>query len=99
MASQKLFDDAPPFPNDVQTARMSTISLASLTFGDEIGAKCVLDACQELGFFLLNLNGDVLGESLIKEIDELFGVMKEVMNLPEDVKEKYLHDIPKSFLG
>lgn len=49
--------------------------------------------------FLLDLHGDTLGETLIEEVDELFGVMKEIRNLPDDVKEKYLHNIPRSFLG
>ena len=99
MASPRLFDDVPPFPDDVPTASMATISLASLAAADESDGKAVLDACQQLGFFLLDLNGDPLGETLIMEIDELFGAMKEIMNLPQDVKEKYLHDIPRSFLG
>lgn len=99
MASDKLFEDIPPFPDDVPTASMSTISLASLNSGDEVTAKRLFDACQELGFFLLDLHDDALGETLIQEIDDLFGVMKEVMNLPDEEKEKYLHDIPRSFLG
>lgn len=99
MASNQLFQEIPPFPNNVPTASMSTIWLASLNSGDESSAKRLLGACQELGFFLLDLQGDALGETLIQEIDELFGVMTELINLPDEVKENFLHDIPRSFLG
>lgn len=99
MASQKLFDSVPPFPDNVPTARMSTVPLASLTSVDESSAKKVLGACQDLGFFLLDLAGDALGETVIGEVDELFEVMKQLMSLPQDEKMQYLHDIPRSFLG
>ncbi|KAL9106154.1 MAG: hypothetical protein Q9227_008802 [Pyrenula ochraceoflavens] len=99
MASEALFQQIPPFPEDVRTADMSTISLASLISGDAPSAKNMLEACQKLGFFLLDLRGDKLGEALSAEIDKLFAAGKEIMNLPHDVKEQYKHQIPKSFLG
>jgi isopenicillin N synthase-like dioxygenase len=99
MASHKSFQAQPPFPDDIPTASMSTISLASLNSGDEAAARGLLTACQELGFFLLDLNGDTLGSKLMEDIDQLFLVGKEVMNLPWPVKEQYLHDAPRSFLG
>ena len=78
---------------------MHTISLAGLRDGAQETARQVIAACQELGFFLLDLRGDDLGERMVGEIDQLFGVGKEVLSLPDEVKEEYLHDIPKSFLG
>jgi isopenicillin N synthase-like dioxygenase len=99
MASEKLFESIPAFPDDVPTAPMYTISLARLNSGDQSAAKSVLDACQELGFFLLDLRNDSLGESLINEIDNLFGAGKDIMDLPNEVKDKFQHDLPKSFLG
>jgi hypothetical protein len=99
MASYKLFKDVPPFPEDVATMPMRTISLADLRSGAQSTAQEVLLACQDLGFFLLALQGDELGDKMIEEIDELFDVGKDIMNLPDEVKQEYLHDIPKSFLG
>lgn len=99
MASEKLFEDVPPFPEDVATMPMHVISLADLRSGTQGTAQKVLAACQELGFFLLDLRGDGLGEGMMAEIDQLFGVGKHIMNLPDEVKQEYLHDIPKSFLG
>lgn len=99
MASHKSFEDMPSFPDDIPTASMSTISLASLNSEDEAAAKNLLAACQELGFFLLDLNGDELGEKLIEDIDQLFLIGKDIMDLPQAVKEQYPHNPPRSFLG
>lgn len=78
---------------------MSTISLARLSSGDEAAARSLLAACQELGFFLLDLSEDKSGKELVGDIDQLFSVGKEIMDLPVAVKEQYLHDAPRSFLG
>ncbi|ROW11900.1 hypothetical protein VPNG_04905 [Cytospora leucostoma] len=99
MASQKLFQAIPPFPDDLPTASMRTISLQSLKSGDEAAAASLMAACQELGFFLLDLDGDSLGNELINNIDQMFLAGKEIMNLPSGVKAHYLNDAPKSFLG
>lgn len=99
MASQKLFEAIPAFPDDILTASMSTISLARLNSGDEAAARSLLAACQELGFFLLDLSEDALGKELIEDIDQLFLVGKDIMDLPADVKEHYRNDYPRSFLG
>ncbi|KAI1074299.1 Clavaminate synthase-like protein [Whalleya microplaca] len=99
MASEKLFRDLPTFPDDVPVMPMSTISLANLRSGDIDTAQRVLDACQELGFFLLDLRGDQLGEIMMDEVDQLFDVGKNMMNMSDDIKQQYLHDIPRSFLG
>lgn len=99
MASEKLFERVPPHPDDLPTADMSVIPLSALNTGDEACAKKLLKACQEIGFFTVDLHGDSLGETMIPEIDELFGVMEKVMNLSEDVKAQYLISPPKSFFG
>lgn len=99
MASHKSFKDMPSFPDDIPTASMSTISLASLKSEDDAAARNLLAACQELGFFLLDLNGDKLGDKLIEDIDQLFLIGKHIMDLPLAVKEQYPHDPPRSFLG
>ncbi|KAJ8123483.1 hypothetical protein ONZ43_g582 [Nemania bipapillata] len=39
------------------------------------------------------------GRVLTEEIDKLFGVCQETFNLPEEVKQAYYHDIPRTFSG
>lgn len=99
MASEKVFDGVVPFPDDIPTAPLYTIPLADLRSGDGATAKNVLAACQELGFFLLDLRGDELGDKVVEEVEQLFNLGKDLMSLPQDVKEQYLHNPPKSFLG
>ncbi|KAJ8129509.1 hypothetical protein O1611_g4121 [Lasiodiplodia mahajangana] len=99
MASETLFSEIPPFPLDVPTAVLTTITLERLRSRDDEAEKDLLRACKEFGFFLLDLRGDDTGKVLIQEIDKLFAVCRETMNLPVDVKEAYEHDAPKSFLG
>ncbi|KAI0812858.1 Clavaminate synthase-like protein [Xylaria sp. FL0064] len=99
MASEALFKIIPPFPEDVPAASMSTISFGSLRQGDDQVEKDVLKACKEVGFFLLDLRGDELGTELIHEVDQLFHICEETLNLPDSIKEQHQNDIPRSFLG
>jgi isopenicillin N synthase-like dioxygenase len=101
MASPKLFGSLPPFPDDLQPiAEMATISLARLVSGSVSEAQAVLDACRKLGFFLLDLSGDPVGEEMIKEVDAVFEIVRETMDLKLEEKEKYNQDIPnKDFRG
>ncbi|KAI1137439.1 oxidoreductase [Hypoxylon sp. FL0543] len=99
MASERLFRQIPPFPDNVPTASMDTISLADLRSGNAATAKQIMVACQELGFFILDLHGDGLGEAVIEEIDQLFDLAKDLMSLPDEEKERYLSNPPESFLG
>ncbi|KAH9892307.1 oxidoreductase [Xylariomycetidae sp. FL2044] len=100
MASENVFQYLPPFPDDIPTAPLPTISLADLrSTGNEAAARSLLAAGQTLDFFLVDLRGDDLGERLMGEIDTLFGLSKDLFDLPEESKRDYLHDAPRSFLG
>jgi hypothetical protein len=100
MASEKLFENIPPFPDDIPIAPISSISLSDLRRGDKATARRLLEACQDLGFFLLDLRDDALGDKLVTEIDQLMGrIGVDIMGLPEDVKKKYHVDVPRSFEG
>ncbi|OHE96501.1 hypothetical protein CORC01_08264 [Colletotrichum orchidophilum] len=100
MASEKLFENIPQFPDDIPTASIASITLAGLRAGDVDTTQNLLKACQTLGFFLLDLRGDTIGEELVEEIDQLIGdVGRNVMGLPIDVKKKYHVDVPRSFEG
>lgn len=99
MASEKLFRDIPPFPDDIPTASIDVISLARLEARDEAASQSLMAGCRGPGFFMLDLSGSELGAQLINEIDQLFLAGKDIMDLPADVKGQYLMDAPESFLG
>jgi isopenicillin N synthase-like dioxygenase len=99
MASSKLFEGIPPFPDDIPTVSMNTVSLEGLRENDTKAAEQTLAACKELGFFFLDLREDSMGDAMIECIDQLFTIGQEIFDLPESIKHQYLHDIPRSFLG
>jgi hypothetical protein len=88
MASKKLFVAVRRFPDDVPTVSTYTVSLAKLNSAHLAAAKSVLDVCEKFGLFLLDQQSDSLGEPLISEIDNLFEARRDIMNLPNEVKDK-----------
>jgi isopenicillin N synthase-like dioxygenase len=83
------FVDLPIFPNTVPTAPLLRISLRKLLARNSSEEERCWQACCELGFFYLDLEGDDVGAKLLKDADELFEVMKGFFNLPIEEKVKY----------
>ena len=88
---------APPFPDDVPTAPLLRLSLHKLVKRDEAEVARFNRACEDLGFFYLDLEGD--GDSLLRDANELFGVGEALCDLPLDEKEKYDFSSKKSYFG
>ncbi|OAL51686.1 Clavaminate synthase-like protein [Pyrenochaeta sp. DS3sAY3a] len=98
------FTDLPPFPNNVPTAPLLRISHEKLLRGDPDEVQRCWEACCQLGFFYLDLrpsttfeqtessveNGPMNGESILRDADQLFEVMKGFYEL--DVQEKVKYD-------
>ncbi|OGM44899.1 hypothetical protein ABOM_006123 [Aspergillus bombycis] len=99
MASTKLFESIPQFPNTLPVAKLLKISLSSLISGDPDAANDVLTACRTSGFFHLDLSNSPLGEAMIPLIDSIFPIIQQTMQLPLEEKMKYTQDAPRSFLG
>ncbi|PQE23627.1 oxidoreductase 2OG-Fe(II) oxygenase family protein [Rutstroemia sp. NJR-2017a BVV2] len=99
MASQKLFDSYPAFPNDVPIANVEKISLAKLTARDLTEVSRMFSACTELGFFLLDLKNDETGMGLQKDVDVMLGLAKEVFDLPYEEKTVYNQIPPQKLVG
>lgn len=81
------FVNIPPFPVDVPTAPLLQISLAKLQRKDEEEVKRFVRACEDIGFFYLDLRGP--GDDILANADKLFGVGKELFELPVEEKKKY----------
>ncbi|KAE8330908.1 hypothetical protein BDV39DRAFT_201504 [Aspergillus sergii] len=99
MASTKLFESTPQFPNTLPVANLPKISLSSLISGDPASANAVLTACRTSGFFQLDLSNSLIGEAMMPLIDSIFPTISETMQLPLEEKMKYTQDAPRSFLG
>src|SRR2546423_7182007 len=93
----KAADSAPPFPEDVPTAPLLRLSLRKLLGRDEAEVKRFNRACEDLGFFYLDLEGD--GDSLLRDANGLFDVAEALCDLPLAEKQKYDFSSQKSYFG
>lgn len=94
MASARLFEAYPPFPADVPTAILPKISLDKLTSGSEAEANELFHACRTKGFFLLDLQNEPAGDGLLRDIEALFAITREVMDLSLEEKTEYKQHPP-----
>ena len=100
MVSPTLFQSYPPFPDNVATVEVPKISLAKLLSSDKAQSEALFHICRTMGFFLLDLEGDPVGEKLLEDIDAVFGVAKKVFDLEIAEKSKYQQDATKgNFMG
>ncbi|CAF9931894.1 MAG: hypothetical protein ALECFALPRED_005121 [Alectoria fallacina] len=94
MASSRLFEAYPPFPVDVPTAILPKISLDKLSSGSEAEANELFHACRTKGFFLLDLQNEPAGDGLLRDIEALFAITREVMDLSLEEKTEYKQHPP-----
>ena len=78
----------PPFPNDVLTAPLLRLKYSALQTSDA-ERNAFFTASKELGFFYLDLRGDILGEQLLAESEKLFHVGEELFEEGPSVLNKY----------
>lgn len=93
------FIDIPPFPDDVPTAPLLRLSLAKLLEADVSEIERFVQACEELGFFYLDLRGTEEGDSILGDVDRLFEVGAELFDLDIEEKNKYDFSDQKSYFG
>jgi isopenicillin N synthase-like dioxygenase len=87
----------PPFPDDVPTAPLLRISLEKLLQRDDAELERFNRACEDLGFFYLDLTGP--GDALLRDADKLFDIGEELFDLPLEEKTKYDFSEKKSYFG
>ena len=98
-APSQSFPDLPPFPSNVPTAPLLRISLSSLHSRDANEVSRFTRACEDLGFFYLDLQNIPLGEELLGQADKLFKVGEELFALPVEEKKKYDFSGEGSYFG
>lgn len=87
----------PPFPDDVPTAPLLRLSLAKLQARDTDEIQRFIRACEDIGFFYLDLTGP--GDEIIGQANQLFDVGKDLFELPLDEKMKYNFQDQKTYFG
>lgn len=89
MIQKSSISELPPFPEDVDTAPIATISLAKLLSKDEAESASALEACRTHGFFYLNLMSTPLGDDLLSEAEELLQVSHQAFDHAVEDKRQY----------
>ncbi|XPS68803.1 hypothetical protein M3J07_001078 [Ascochyta lentis] len=89
----------PPFPDNVPTAPLLLISLTKLLNHDPEEQERCWRACQDLGFFYLDLRNDELGTALLADSDQLFQLMTAFYDLPVEEKVQYDFKSKGSYFG
>lgn len=82
------FTSIPPFPDDIPVAPLVRLSLSQLR-SSPAESQRFFAACQELGFFYLDLRGDEQGERLLDESDKLFEVTEKLHEISTEELNKY----------
>ena len=89
----------PPFPDDVPVAPLLRISLAKLISNDTAEIARFAAACEELGFFYLDLTSPDGPDPIISDANALFSVSQALYDLPLDEKQKYDFAAKNSYFG
>ena len=89
----------PPFPNNVPTAPLIRISLQKLLSNDVGESERFFTACEELGFFYLDLQNTHEGTSILNDADALFDLGEQFFDLDLEEKRSYDFSGQNSYVG
>ncbi len=89
----------PPFPAELSTAPLVSVSLAKLEASDGAESKAFFNACRSLGFFYLDTTGSPLGRTLVAEAEQLNDLQANFFKLPNQQKEEYAREKVDPFFG
>lgn len=89
----------PPFPDDIKTAPLVSISLDKLEAGDENESKAFFESAKGLGFFYLKLGDSELGQKLVSEAEQLNDLQKEFYKLPQEERDEFAREKIDAFFG
>jgi isopenicillin N synthase-like dioxygenase len=87
------FPGLPHFPSDIPTAPLLRLSLQKLLARDANEVERLIEACEDIGFFYLNLEGSEEGRSILNDADKLFETGENLLNL--SLEEKLQYDFGK----
>ncbi|EAW12984.1 LOW QUALITY PROTEIN: putative oxidoreductase, 2OG-Fe(II) oxygenase family [Aspergillus clavatus NRRL 1] len=89
----------PPFPTDVPTAPLLRLSLDKLLAHDTVEIQRLMQACEKIGLFCLNLQGSEEGISILEDADKLFKIGEQLFDLTLEEKLKYDFSGQNSYYG
>ncbi|CAI7646587.1 unnamed protein product [Penicillium glandicola] len=99
MPTTKYFAQVPPFPSEVQIVPLPKVSLQKLQNESVEESQLLLEACQNWGFFLLDLQQSEKGEELLEVAGKMFDLTKETFDLDQSVLDRYAYKPPHDLTG
>ncbi|KAL3459163.1 hypothetical protein BJX64DRAFT_291561 [Aspergillus heterothallicus] len=93
------FEGLPPFPDDILTAPLLRLSLKKLVERNEVEIRRLNSACEELGFFYLDLQDADSVLDILKDVDSLFQIGTKLFELPLEEKQRYDLSSQQSYFG
>ncbi|KAJ4148399.1 hypothetical protein LMH87_002871 [Akanthomyces muscarius] len=90
-------DTLPEFPTDVATAPLLRLSLLKLVKHDAAEIGRFINACCDLGFFYLHLDGP--GDAIQEQSQQMFNIAEGLFDLPLGEKKKYDFSAHKTYFG
>ncbi|KAJ2968106.1 hypothetical protein NUW58_g10294 [Xylaria curta] len=91
--------ELPPFPEGLPTLPLLRISLKKLLSRDDGEIKTLITACEDNGFFYLDVRDAGAYSSIINDVYELFGIGDEFFNLSFEEKKKYDFSAKTPYFG
>ena len=88
MPTSSLFNQYPPFPEDVPVISLPRLSYAKLLSLDAAESNALFRASLDHGFFLINLTDTSEGESLLKDVETAFAIGRSFFDLALEEKSK-----------
>ncbi|KAL5051949.1 hypothetical protein BDW71DRAFT_202090 [Aspergillus fruticulosus] len=93
------FSGLPPFPDYVSTAPLLRLSLKALLAGDKAETQRLSKACEDIGFFYLDMRNAGTLTQILEDADKLFEIGVNLFELPLEEKKKYDLSSQKSYFG
>lgn len=85
----RIFEGLPPFPDDVPTFNLPILSLKLLEAEDEVESERLFQSSKVFGCFQIDLRGTKLGDTILRQVDELYIVGEDAFDLPLEEKMNY----------
>ncbi|KAJ5935759.1 hypothetical protein N7466_005306 [Penicillium verhagenii] len=99
MPTAKYFDHCPPFPSGVHVVPLPKISFKGLQNGNEKEIQTLFQACQEWGFFMLDLQQSEKGKELLGDAEKMFELTQETYSLDQSVLDSHAYKPPYDLTG
>ena len=99
MPTEEYFARYPPFPSDAPVAQLECLSLKKLLAHDAAECARLFQACQDTGFFLVNLRGTEEGEIMLKHAEMAFTLSEQIHQLDQEELKRYAFKPPANLFG